>query len=422
MTCKPAIVFVESNTSGTGADFVRQAVTMGFDAITLTSNPTRYPYLERGSFRSVLADTSDFTATMAAVNTLRQSGPVAAVWSSSEYFILSASQIAHQLGLPAPSSEAIAVCRDKYSLRQFLLENRLDTVPCHLARNEREITEAVQRLGSPVVVKPRKGSGSLGVRLCASIDEAWAHAIGVFETVPNAREEGLIIEPFIDGVEYSVEVFDGTPVCIVKKKLGKPPYFVETGHDLPANITASLAGKVNSFAQRIADAVGLSWGPAHLELKVETAGTIHLIEANPRLAGGYLPSAIKLAGGPDLIEQTLRRALGDPTTLNSSQLRPTSIRFILADMRDCLSDMTLGILSEESGVSDVRLYEQVGRDATLRNDFRDRIGHVIAHGETSVAASDRAENALRRLHPASGCASQPAQEWSCPDQPRLRTR
>ncbi len=42
---KPSLVFIESNTSGTGQLFVKAAVQQSMQPILLAAKPSRYPYI-----------------------------------------------------------------------------------------------------------------------------------------------------------------------------------------------------------------------------------------------------------------------------------------------------------------------------------------------------------------------------------------
>ena len=44
----------------------------------------------------------------------------------------------------------------------------------------------------------------------------------------------VLIEEYLQGPEYSVEIFGGEIIGITRKYLSREPYFVEIGHDFPA--------------------------------------------------------------------------------------------------------------------------------------------------------------------------------------------
>ncbi|MET5116707.1 ATP-grasp domain-containing protein, partial [Burkholderia pseudomallei] len=60
---------------------------------------------------------------------------------------------------------------------------------------------ALAGLAYPDVVKPRMGSGSVGVRLGASVDEAAEHCAAL----RRAGTRAALVKAYVEGDEYSVE-------------------------------------------------------------------------------------------------------------------------------------------------------------------------------------------------------------------------
>ena len=105
-----------------------------------------------------------------------------------------------------------------------------------------------------------------------------------------------------------METFDGDVVGVVAKGLGPTPFFVETGHDFPAQGPHRRGGRAAVAALA---ALGLGWGAAHTELRVSPSGPV-VIEVNPRLAGGMIPALIEAATGDDLVDAVIARCIGEP--------------------------------------------------------------------------------------------------------------
>src|SRR5262249_54068333 len=150
-------------------------------------------------------------------------------------------------------------------------------------------------------------------RLCRSAAEVKAHAARLLAHATNERGQAtpaeVLIEEFVRGPEYSVEVFNGQAVGVTRKHLSPAPYFVEIGHDFPAALPAAARASLAEIATAAVHAIGLTWGPAHVELRLAAAGPV-VIEINPRLAGGFIPELVRLSTGLDLIEATVALAAG----------------------------------------------------------------------------------------------------------------
>jgi biotin carboxylase len=168
--------------------------------------------------------------------------------------------------------------------------------------------------------------------------------------------------------------------------LGQHPHFVEVGHDYPAPLSAGVERIITRETTRAAKALGLSWGPAHFELRLTSSGP-KIIEVNPRLAGGHIPQLVRLATGVDLIAETIRIVRGGRPGLKATQQRHASIRFIISPGEGLLTKWKgQRRAGDVPGVEDVQSYAKLGTEVSVRGDFRDRIGHIIATGRTAKAA------------------------------------
>lgn len=387
----PTLVFVESNTSGTGELFMDAARAAGLRPVLLTSDPGRYSYIRPCSPDVVVTDTGDKTRLMDTCGAIRCSGgQIRGVWSSSEYFIPTSAWLARRLGLPGPDPAAVKAARSKTHQRQSLAGLSIGLAEWEAFRSPEKAAAAAHRIDPPMVVKPSSASGSIGVIRCDSAEQAALHAALLLRDY-----EEVIVERLISGPEFSVEVFHGKAIIAVRKHLGPLPHFVETGHDAPADLGASESSALCAAAELAIAELGLTWGPAHVEVRMAESGP-KIIEVNPRLAGGFIPSIVRLATGIDLVDATVRAVAGEKVVPGQpAQGRHASIRFILASG----SGMWTGItnLPEVAGgrdVADLRTYVNPGTEIRLRGDFRDRVGHVIAVADTALKAAVTAEHAV----------------------------
>jgi len=227
------IVFVESNTTGTGRLFCLRAREFGLHPILLARDPGRYPYVEAEGIEHHVVDTGDTAAVLTAVKELDR--PVVGVASSSEYWVATAGEVAAALGLPHPDPDAVRACRDKGRQRQILADAGVPGAGFGAARSLGEAVEHAERIGFPVVVKPVAGSGSVATRLCHTPDEVRGAARLVLEGDPVELglppQDAVLVEEYLDGPEFSVETIGTEVVGVTAKHLGAPPWFVEVGHD-----------------------------------------------------------------------------------------------------------------------------------------------------------------------------------------------
>jgi biotin carboxylase len=399
---RPRLVLVESNTSGTGRLFVRRAAEMGLHPVLLAARPERWDALAAEGAEVRGADTAAPGALLDACRAVAAEAPIDGVWSSSEYFVAAAAALARALGLPGPSARAIRACRDKERQRVVLAAAGVGIPRFAAAATVREALDAAADIGYPVVLKPVDGSGSVGVRLCATADEARAHAALLLGAAGNERglpvRAALLVEELAVGPEFSVELFDGKALALTGKHVSAPPWFVETGHDVPAAVPLTDADVLRRAAEEAARALGLGWGPVHAELRLTAAGP-RIIEVNPRLAGGFIPELVRLATGVDLIRATLQACTGAAPEVRQTAAGAASIRFVIPPADGVLEGSTgLDRASADPAVAEARLYVQPGAEVRRAGDFRDRVGHVIASGATTARAAAAAGRALSTVH------------------------
>ena len=397
------LLLIESNTSGTGRLFAQTARKLGLCPVLLAADPTRYSYAVSDSLDVMKIDTADYRVLETVVCDFAANNPVVGVYSSSEYWIEASARLALRLGLPGADPESIAICRNKRKQREHFKNRLLPTPRFECITSEDQLEPAIKTLSLPVVVKPIQGSGSVGVKLCREREEVVAHARVLLGQRFNERGlpvlQEVLIEEYLQGQEYSVEVFGSEIVGITRKHLSTEPYFVEIGHDFPAQAPEEVLRAIRQSATQALSVVGLSWGPAHIEIRVTKHGPV-VVEINPRLAGGFIPELVRHSTGIDLIECTIRAVIGDEVGYRNALSTYTSIRFLMPEGEGVLC----GVRGMEEalhveGVAEVKLYRSPGDVVQCRGDFRDRLGHVIACHESGESAMFYAQQAKEMLIP-----------------------
>ncbi|BBP02514.1 argininosuccinate lyase (plasmid) [Sulfuriferula nivalis] len=379
-------IFVESNTSGTGRLFIQSAEDFGFNPVVLAESPEKYDGKFPEGTQIHQVNTGSVQALLTWIDENAPEG-IAGVYSSSDYFVGMAAELANILNLPSGSSTAIADCRQKYVQRQKLSAAGLLMPISILVNSQHEIEMAYKKAGPNVVIKPQSGSGSFGVRFSDNLADTIAWAKSLLAQGHNERGQpigGVLIEAYLTGKEYSVEAFDGQPIVVTEKHLSEMPFFVEIGHDMPAAVPDDVKEKLMKCAQAAIAALGLQWGPTHVELRMTSRGPV-IIEVNPRLAGGFIPALIKICTGNDLVSATIAKAARYEVKLQIGLTSHAGIRFfMIPDCGKLISISNWEALYNQPFLVDAQLYAHVGDKRQVHNDFRDRIGHVIAAGDSRI--------------------------------------
>lgn len=390
---KQCILFIESSTTGTGPLFFERAEALGYEPILVSQDLRRYDFKVAHTIE--VPDLS-ICSILSRVNELGRAR-VAGVWSSSDRAVEVAARLGQALGRPHARPEAIALCRDKFAARLKLRVAGLSAIDAALVESSREAAAFAARLNAPVVVKPRFGTGSIGVLLCRTEQEAALHTEFLLAARSAVADEKVLIEEFVDGPEYSIELFDGVSLGVTRKYLGPAPAFVEVGHEFPSPGAPALMAKIADYAERVVAVLGHVVGPAHVEVRLSEQG-LNVMEVNPRAAGGMIPELVNLAIGVDLISICVKFACGEPYQVAPHQHGAAAIRFLLRPLDAAASHICgLSDARELDGIVEVAVLKQAfGRQGPI-TDFRDRIAFAIAKATTPTEAARFAERAIARL-------------------------
>ncbi len=401
--------FIESNTTGTGILAVHQLLARGDEVVFFTRTPNKYPLLSVAGpgLQVVPVDTNDVDGMTARVSHLQGERPLAALLTFSEFYVPIVARVAERTAMRYLSPRPAEFCRDKFATRRCLAAAGLATPRFRLVSNEAEALAAGEEFGYPCIVKPPADSSSKGVLLVADAGELATHFSELHAWQVNDRGQRLLghvlVESVLSGPEVSVETFtfgrgQTEVVGITAKHLSPLPHFVEVGHDFPAVLEATLAGRVESETLAALEAVGFDFGPAHTEVRLTPAGPA-IVEINARLAGGMIPELVRQALGVDLLAAFLDLLCGRPVDLTPRREEWSSIRFLLADRSGFLVGVDgLADARRIMGVRDIAVMKALGAPVQPAREAADRLGHVVASGpERSqvLEAIDRAAASVR---------------------------
>ncbi|WP_327301491.1 pyridoxal-phosphate dependent enzyme [Streptomyces goshikiensis] len=399
------LLFVESNTTGTGMAALRLARELDFTPVLLTGEPGRYTGLDDTGAEVVVCDTNSLPALREAVQTRFRAQEIAGITTTSDFYVPTVAELATWLGAPGNLAEAMRTCRDKAKLRETLARAGVRQPRFVVVRDAATGVTAAAKVGLPCVVKPVDDSGSTNVLRCTSAEEVSAHVTHILARTVNARglptAGAVLVEELADGPEYSVEMFsvEGRHHCvgITAKSVTGTPYFVEHQHLFPAPVPPAVAEELARTARAALTAAGVRSGPTHTELRLVADGPV-IIEVNPRLAGGMIPEMIRLATGTGLLEQQVRAATGQEPLLEPEFARQGGIRFLIAERAGrVLAIEGADRAAAVAGVDRVTVTVRPGAEVRPAQDAYGRLGYIIATSERPEEIEDVLDAAEREI-------------------------
>lgn len=208
--------------------------------------------------------------------------------------------------LAAPTYATLEVALDKFALAERCATHV--RVPVTRLVGPSALAQAWD---FPVIVKPRRGAGSRGVRLVHNRDEL--AALGDDPT--------LIAQEYLPGDEFSVDVLaDGAGLVVAA--VPRTRTRVDSGVSIAGRTVHNSA--LEDAAAAVARAIGLT-GVANVQLRYAADGIPALLEVNPRFPGAM---PLTIAAGVDMPSLALDLALGLPVPSRVEFRELANVRYL----------------------------------------------------------------------------------------------
>lgn len=227
-----------------------------------------------------------------------------------------AAYVSEKLGIPGNPYEAVSILTEKDRFREFLSKWGFNTPKAISALDYESAVSKIVDLKFPVMVKPVDASGSKGVVKIFSVGEFKA---AYDEAMSYSRSGRIVVEEFIKKKGYQVSG-DGFSVDgkLVFTSYGNELYsgkgtreYVALGEFWPSMLDKQMKDKVDNELQKLITALGMKTSAYNIEVIIDENDDVYVLELGPRNGGSYIPQLIKYATGVDLVEYTIKAALGE---------------------------------------------------------------------------------------------------------------
>ena len=186
-----------------------------------------------------------------------------------EAHMMAAARVREKCGIPGTSVKSTYLCRDKPSMKDALREAGVPCAQSIGSADVKEIRDFAQRVGFPLIVKPRDGAGASGtvrVNDAAGLERALVES-GV------TRGRSVAVEEFIEGHEGFCDTISINGkvahdfvthyypnVLEAMRTRWISPQFITTNR-----VDASGYVEVRQMAQRVISALGIGTSATHME-------------------------------------------------------------------------------------------------------------------------------------------------------------
>lgn len=252
-----------------------------------------------------------------------------------------------------------------------------------------------------VILKPSRNSGSRGIAKVVK-NIAKEDFMKLYEAALNeSRDSSVLIEQFIEGPEFSVEiiVWEGKVYVlqVTDKKTTGAPHFVELGHNQPSCFSDNIVAIVKDAAVRGVKALGVDKCACHAEVKIMDSKA-YLMEVGARMGGDFISTVLtQLSTGVDMVAAAINCALNiEPNLEPQTATQGVCIRYF------CPNPGRLVCISNTEVLNDPQVYEseiycKLGDVIPEVTSSLSRSGHIIVTEDTPQKAIELAERLTQKV-------------------------
>lgn len=227
-----------------------------------------------------------------------------------------AAYVCENLGLPTNPYKSVEILSNKDMFRDFLQKNGFHTPKAKGYCTIEEALSEIHEFKFPIMVKPVDSSGSKGV---CKIESAEQLKDVVDNALRYSRVKRFILEEYVEKKGYQI-AGDGFSVdgelrfrCFANEHFdssGINPY-VPIGESWPYNMPSHIHDKIHKEMQRALTILGMKTNAYNFDARIDQDERVYLMEIGPRNGGNLIPQVTKYATGVDMVEYTIRAAMGE---------------------------------------------------------------------------------------------------------------
>jgi len=358
----------------------------------------------------IFADTTDHRESIAAVDKFIKENPqikIDGVLTFWEDDVLLTSKIVDKfnfVGIPYHIAKKI---RNKFLFREFCIANNIPSPLHRLIKNAEDLKLVKRNFNFPIILKPAYGSSSaFVVKAEDEEDLIEMHQFvrqSISTNIESALTDGLEIfaEEYIDGDEVDIDILlqnGKVKFYSIADNFNKSNdvFFMDNGQSIPSTLPERSQQELLDLAEETLEKLGVQHGCIHFEAKSTSLGAIP-IEINLRMGGDYVYSYIKDAWDVDMIEMTVKIALGMYIKIEKPSLPKKHL--IGWDLHPQHSGILVQ-LDIEKGAKDnkhlkeLHLFKKIGDPILVPPDGYDYLGWLTVSGKNLIDAQDNLKDIL----------------------------
>lgn len=311
-------------------------------------------------------------------------------------------RINDELGLSGVSREQAICATNKHLMRKAFEKGNAPSPKSILAQDAEDAWSRLQNeFDTDAILKPSRNSGSRGIAKVSRNMDKGDFIRAYDEALSESRDHSVLIEQFIEGPEFSIEMIvwrgDIHVLTVTDKKTTGAPHFVELGHNQPSCFSATDVETLKAAAVAGVRALGVNNCACHAEAKLMN-GKAYLMEVGARLGGDFISTELThLSTGVDMVAAAIDVALGvEPDLSAKEEPKGVCIRYFCPKPGKLVSISNTEVLNNPH-VYLWEIYPKEGDVIPAVTSSLCRSGHVIVTEKTPQKAIELAERLIESV-------------------------
>lgn len=378
-------------------DVIEKAKSMGYYVLAVDGNPKAAGF--NVADKAICADIVNEETMLKIARDEHVDG---VIHPCSEVSMAVMGRINDELGLSGISREQAICATNKHLMRKAFEKGNAPSPKSILAQDAEDAWSRLQNeFDTDAILKPSRNSGSRGIAKVSRNMDKGDFIRAYDEALSESRDHSVLIEQFIEGPEFSIEMIvwrgDIHVLTVTDKKTTGVPHFVELGHNQPSCFSATDVETLKAAAVAGVRALGVNNCACHAEAKLMN-GKAYLMEVGARLGGDFISTELThLSTGIDMVAAAIDVALGvEPDLSAKEEPKGVCIRYFCPKPGKLVSISNTEVLNNPH-VYLWEIYPKEGDVIPAVTSSLCRSGHVIVTEKTPQKAIELAERLIESV-------------------------
>lgn len=378
-------------------DVIEKAKSMGYYVLAVDGNPKAPGF--NVADKAICADIVNEEAMLKIARDEHVDG---VIHPCSEVSMAVMGRINDELGLSGISRKQAICATNKHLMRKAFEKGNAPSPKSILAQDAEDAWNRLQNeFDTDAILKPSRNSGSRGIAKVSRNMYKGDFIRAYDEALSESRDHSVLIEQFIEGPEFSIEmiVWRGEihVLTVTDKKTTGAPHFVELGHNQPSCFSDAEVETLKAAAVAGVRSLGVNNCACHAEAKLMN-GKAYLMEVGARLGGDFISTELThLSTGVDMVAAAIDVALGvEPDLSAKEEPKGVCIRYFCPKPGKLVSISNTEVLNNPH-VYLWEIYPKEGDVIPAVTSSLCRSGHVIVTDNTPQKAIELAERLIESV-------------------------